>query len=129
MEHLDTRVEPYEEALKKTVYYDIDFNNKAASIGYTWYAKKFQRTGLNRHCKLLLLTHAFEVWNLERVEFRADINNAASINAMKNIGCIEEGVLRNHANIENGRRTSIILSILKDEWFGGVKENLVRKIY
>ena len=77
----------------------------------------------------LLLTHAFEVWNLERVEFRADINNAASINAMKNIGCIEEGVLRNHANIENGRRTSIILSILKDEWFGGVKENLVKKIY
>jgi len=48
---------------------------------------------------------------------------------MKNIGCIEEGVLRNHANIENGRRTSIILSILKDEWFGGVKENLVKKIY
>ena len=77
-----------------TRFYDIDFNNKAASIGYTWYAKKFQRTGLNRHCKLLLLTHAFEVWNLERVEFRADINNTASINAMKNIGCIEEGVLR-----------------------------------
>jgi N-acetyltransferase len=112
-----------------TRFYDIDFNNKAATIGYTWYGEKYRRTGLNRHCKLLMLTHAFEVWNLERVEFRADINNTASINAMKNIGCIEEGVLRSHATIPNGRRTSMILSILKEEWFGGVKENLIKKIY
>jgi N-acetyltransferase len=112
-----------------TRFYDIDFNNKVATIGYTWYGEKFRRTGLNRHCKLLLLTYAFEVWNLERVEFRADVNNSASVNAMKNIGCIEEGILRSHATIESGRRTSMILSILKDEWFGGVKENLVKKIY
>ncbi len=112
-----------------TRFYDIEFNNKAASIGYTWYGKKFRRTGLNRQCKLLLLTYAFEVWNFERVEFRADVGNVASINAMKNIGCKEEGILRSHATIENGRRTSMILSILKDEWFGGVKENLVKKIY
>ncbi|MBP6430242.1 MAG: GNAT family N-acetyltransferase [Ferruginibacter sp.] len=112
-----------------TRFYDIDFNNSAATIGYTWYGEKFRRTGLNRHCKLLMLTHAFEVWNLERVEFRADINNKASINAMKAIGCVEEGVLRSHATIPNGRRTSMILSILKEEWFGGVKENLRKKIY
>ncbi len=112
-----------------TRFYDIDFNHKVATIGYTWYGKKFQRTGLNRNCKLLMLEYAFETWHLERVEFRADVNNTASINAMKKIGCNEEGVLRSHAAIDNGRRTSMVLSILKDEWFGGVKENLVRKIY
>ncbi|MBL0146025.1 MAG: GNAT family N-acetyltransferase [Chitinophagaceae bacterium] len=99
---------------------------------YYWlylYGQKFRRTGLNRHCKLLMLSYAFEVWNLERVEFRADINNTPSIKAMKEIGCMEEGILRSHAIIENGRRTSMILSILKDEWFGGVKENLIKKIY
>jgi N-acetyltransferase len=112
-----------------TRFYDIDFKNNAATIGYTWYGEKYRRTGINRHCKLLLLTHAFEVWNLERVEFRADINNAASINAMKAIGCVEEGVLRSHAAIPNGRRTSMILSILREEWLGVVKENLVKKIY
>lgn len=112
-----------------TRFYDIDFKNSAATIGYTWYGEKYRRTGINRHCKLLMLTHAFEVWNLQRVEFRADINNTPSINAMKAIGCVEEGVLRSHATIPNGRRTSIILSILKEEWFGGVKESLVKKIY
>jgi RimJ/RimL family protein N-acetyltransferase len=112
-----------------TRFYDIDFKNSAATIGYTWYGEKYRRTGVNRHCKLLLLTHAFEMWNLERVEFRADINNAPSINAMRAIGCVEEGVLRSHATIPNGRRTSIILSILKEEWLGGVKENLMKKIY
>ncbi len=112
-----------------TRFYDIDFNHKVATIGYTWYGKNFQRTGLNRNCKLLMLEYAFETWNVERVEFRADINNNVSIQAMKNIGCVEEGILRSHATIENGRRTSMVLSILKDEWFGGVKEKLVRKIY
>jgi RimJ/RimL family protein N-acetyltransferase len=110
-------------------FYDIDFDNKVASIGYTWYGEKFRRTGLNRQCKLLLLTHAFETWQLERVEFRADHNNAASIAAMKAIGCVEEGILRSHAAIPGGRRTSIVLSILKEEWENGVKEGLQKKIY
>lgn len=112
-----------------TRFYDIDFKNSAATIGYTWFGEKYRRTGINRHCKLLMLTHAFEVWNLERIEFRADFNNKPSINAMKAIGCVEEGVLRSHATIPNGRRTSMILSILKEEWVSGVKENLVKKIY
>lgn len=112
-----------------TRFYDIDFKNSTATIGYTWYGEIYRRTGINRHCKLLMLTHAFEVWNLERVEFRADINNVPSIKAMKAIGCIEEGILRSHATIPNGRRTSIILSILKEEWMSEVKENLVKKIY
>lgn len=112
-----------------TRFYDINFENKVATIGYTWYGEKYRQTGLNRRCKFLLLQYAFEVWQLERVEFRADINNAASIAAMKAIGCVEEGILRSHASIPNGRRTSIILSILKSEWESGVKEFLKGKIY
>ncbi len=45
-------------------------------LGYTWYGKEFQRTGLNKQCKLLLLEFAFETLGLDRVEFRADANNA-----------------------------------------------------
>jgi RimJ/RimL family protein N-acetyltransferase len=60
-----------------------------------------------------------------RCEFRADINNERSVRAMKAIGCVEEGVLRNHLPLVNGgRRDSIVLSILKDEWENGVKELL-----
>ena len=98
------------------------------SIGYTWYGKEFQRTGLNRHCKLLLLTHAFEVLEMERVEFRADAKNARSITAMQGIGCTLEGTLRNDCTAETGRRDSVVLSIIKSEWLK-VKEALAAKTH
>jgi N-acetyltransferase len=110
-----------------TRFYDIQQPWLTTQLGYTWYGKDFQRTGLNRHCKLLLLSYVFEKWGLERCEFRADANNARSVAAMKAIGCIEEGILRNHMpTASGGRRDSIILSILKTEWLGGVKDRLMR---
>ena len=109
-----------------TRFYDIQEAYSSTQLGFTWYGKKFQRTGLTRHCKLLLLSFVFEKWGLERLEFRAHSENENSIKAMKAIGCVEEGILRNHMPIANGtRRSSIILSILKDEWFDGVKEKLI----
>ncbi len=112
-----------------TRFYDIQQQNLSTQLGYTWYGKDFQRTGLNRHCKLLLLTYVFEQWGLERCEFRADANNTRSIAAMKAIGCVEEGILRNHMpTASGGRRDSIILSILKDEWLNGGKSLLLNKI-
>ncbi|HEV7782032.1 MAG TPA: GNAT family protein [Chitinophagaceae bacterium] len=112
-----------------TRFYDIQQQYLTTQLGFTWYGKHFQRNGLNRHCKLLLLTFAFEEWGLERVEFRADANNARSIAAMKAIGCVEEGILRNHTPTAAGtRRNSIVLSILKEEWQNGVKELLQKAI-
>ncbi len=112
-----------------TRFYDINPTYLTSQLGFTWYGKEFQQTGLNRHCKLLLLTFAFEVWGLERLEFRADARNAKSIAAMKAIGCIEEGILRNHMpTVQGDRRASIVLSILKSEWFGSVKETLTKKV-
>ena len=113
-----------------TRFYDINLPFKTLQLGYTWYGKKFQRTGLNRNCKFLMLSFAFEEMGMERVEFRADNNNERSVAAMKSIGCIAEGVLRSHMPTRdpNVRRDSIILSILKEEWFGGVKENLRKLI-
>ena len=112
-----------------TRFYDIQVANKTLQLGYTWYGKAFQGTGLNKNCKLLLLQFAFEELGMERVEFRADNNNERSKAAMKSIGCIEEGVLRSHAPYITGvRRDSVILSILKSEWDGSVKEKLIKKI-
>lgn len=112
-----------------TRFYDIQQQYSTTQLGFTWYGSAFQRTGLNRHCKLLLLTFAFEEWGLERVEFRADANNARSIAAMKAIGCVEEGILRSNTPTAVGpRRNSIVLSILKDEWLSGGKELLQKTI-
>lgn len=112
-----------------TRFYDINLAYKTLQLGYTWYGKAFQGTGLNRHCKYLLLEFAFETLGMERVEFRADASNARSIAAMKSIGCQVEGVFRSHMpTVEGGRRDSIVLSILRQEWFESVKENLKNKL-
>lgn len=112
-----------------TRFYGMDFYHKTLSLGYTWYGEKFQRTGLNRNCKLLLLTYAFEELKMERVEFRADARNKRSIEAMKAIGCTLEGTLRNNCTADIGRRDSVVLSILKEEWEAGLKQKLIEKIH
>jgi len=113
-----------------TRFYDIQLPFKTLQLGYTWYGKDFRGTGLNKHCKFLLLQFAFETLGMERVEFRADNNNERSIAAMKSIGCQVEGILRNHMPTFESevRRDSIILSILRNEWFDSVKENLKSKL-
>ena len=112
-----------------TRFYDIQLTNKSLQLGFTWYGKDYQGTGLNKNCKYLLLEFAFEEMNMERVEFRADFQNKKSIAAMKSIGCIEEGVLRkNFVKPSGERRDSIVLSILKKEWLDGVKEKLLKRL-
>lgn len=112
-----------------TRFYDINLPFKTLQLGYTWYGKDFQGTKINKHCKYLLLEFAFEQLQMERVEFRADNNNARSINAMKSIGCKVDGILRsNMPTADGGRRDSIVLSILRTEWFDRVKQNLQAKL-
>jgi len=113
-----------------TRFYDINFGFKTIQLGYTWYGKDFQGTGLNKHCKYLLLTYAFETLGMERVEFRADNDNERSKAAMLSIGCTVDGILRsNMPTFESeARRDSIVLSILREEWFEVVKEYLKKKL-
>lgn len=112
-----------------TRFYDIQPDNAMLQLGYTWYGEKFRGTRLNKHCKFLLLQFAFETLDMQRVEFRADARNERSIAAMKSIGCTVEGILRSNMWLEGGgRRNSIVLSILKEEWKGSVKANLLMKL-
>jgi len=112
-----------------TRFYDIQPALDTLQLGYTWYGEKFRGSGLNKHCKFLLLQLAFETLDAERVEFRADARNERSIAAMKSIGCKVEGILRSNMPLEDGgRRDSIVLSILKNEWENEVKENLKRRL-
>jgi RimJ/RimL family protein N-acetyltransferase len=100
-----------------TRFYNISLENKSLNIGYTWYGKNFQGTGLNKQCKELLLSFAFNQMDIERIEFQADSENKRSIAAMISIGCKLEGKLRSHLIRPNGtRRDSVVLSILKSEW-------------
>lgn len=122
----DKRSETY---AGSTRFYDIQNDNQTLQLGYTWYGNAYQGTGLNKNCKLLLLSLAFDELKFERVEFRADVLNEKSIAAMKSIGCKVEGILRaNMPKATGGRRDSIVLSILKNEWVNGVQEALQHKL-
>lgn len=100
-----------------TSYCRIDNVNKRLDIGYTWYAKSYQRTALNTECKILLLTHALEKLNCIAVGFRVDYLNQPSRKAVERLGAKFEGVIRNYAVMPNGGlRDMCFYSILPHEW-------------
>ncbi len=112
-----------------TRFYDIQLSFASTQLGYTWYSKKVWGTGVNTHCKFLLLQFAFDQIGFKRVEFRADNDNKRSIAAMQKMGCTIEGILRSHLPKPDGtRRDSIVLSILQKEWQEKVKENIKNQL-
>ena len=104
-------------AIGSTRYGNIDTAHRRVEIGWTWIARRWQRTGVNTEAKLLLLTHTFETLGCIRVEFKTDSTNNQSRNALLRIGAKEEGVLRNHIIAPGGRiRHSVYYSIIDLEW-------------
>ncbi|MHB1248781.1 MAG: GNAT family N-acetyltransferase, partial [Polaromonas sp.] len=82
--------------LGSSSYHDILPEVKRVEIGYTWYAARCQRTHVNTTCKLLLLTHAFEILGCHVVGWRTDNFNHASQRAIERLGAKKDGVIRGH---------------------------------
>lgn len=100
-----------------TSFLNISNLDNRLEIGATWIGNGFQKTGLNRSCKYLLLDFAFESLGAERVEFKTDERNIKSRTAIEKIGAQFEGLLRNHMLMPDGyRRNTVYYSILRDEW-------------
>lgn len=107
-----------------TRYYDIDANVPRLQIGYTWYAKSVQRTGLNTEAKLLLLSYAFETLRCAAVGLQTSWFNLASRTAIARLGAKDEGITRNHVRHKDGTlRDTVNFSIIEGEW-PAVKWNL-----
>jgi RimJ/RimL family protein N-acetyltransferase len=93
-------------------------------IGWSWLGREFRGAGVNRWAKYLLLEHAFERMGAERVEFKTDVLNLQARAGLRNIGAVEEGVLRSFNPMPGGRRRdAIFYSVLRGEW-PAVKEQL-----
>ena len=100
-----------------TRYGLIDAKNKVVHIGWTWIAPAVQGTGFNHRVKFLMLRHAFESMNFEKVEFRIDERNIRSRKAVEKLGATLEGILRkNVITKDEFRRSSCCYGILRDEW-------------
>ena len=111
-----------------TRYCNAEEKIKRVEIGYTWYAKSFQKSVVNTECKMLLLQHAFELLDSIAVEFRTHWHNQASRTAIARLGAKQDGVLRNHRKDQDGcYRDTVIFSIIDHEW-AAVKKSLQHKL-
>jgi RimJ/RimL family protein N-acetyltransferase len=100
-----------------TRYCNVDGPNRRLEIGYTWYARRVQRTAVNTECKLLLLSQAFEQLKCIAVEFRTHWFNQASRAAIERLGAKLDGVLRNHQLMPDGSyRDTCVYSLIESEW-------------
>ncbi|MBK5255005.1 MAG: GNAT family N-acetyltransferase [Vicinamibacteria bacterium] len=100
-----------------TRYHDIVASVDRAEIGYTWYAKRCQRSHVNTSCKLLLLSHGFDTLGCQVIGLRTDIHNQVSQKAIEKLGARKDGVIRHHAIRRDGSvRDTVMYSILKSEW-------------
>ena len=103
--------------LGSSSYHDILANVKRVEIGYTWYAKRCQRTHINTTCKLLLMGHAFDTLGCHVVGWRTDNFNFASQQAIERLGAKKDGVIRGHAIRRDGTiRDTVMYSMRSGEW-------------
>jgi RimJ/RimL family protein N-acetyltransferase len=105
------------EIVGSTRYHDVIPQVDRVEIGYTWYARRWQKTHVNTACKLLLLTHAFEEVGCKVVGLRTDNFNFASQRAIEALGAKRDGVIRHHWARRDGTvRDTVMYSILATEW-------------
>jgi N-acetyltransferase len=105
------------ELVGSTRFYDMVDDPRRVAIGYTWYARRWQKSHLNTACKRLLLEHAFERLGCVAVEFHTDGRNLDSQRAIERLGAQREGVLRAHRRRPDGSlRDTVCYSILEREW-------------
>jgi N-acetyltransferase len=112
-----------------TRYLNIDYENHRLEIGHTWIAKPWRKTFVNTEAKFLMLQYAFEKLGCIAVEIRTDVLNTVSRQAIQRLGAKQDGILRYHKIMRDGRiRDTVCYSIIKPEW-KQVKENLMKKLF
>jgi RimJ/RimL family protein N-acetyltransferase len=122
-----TRDKKTNKIVGSTRFADIQVAHRTLEIGWTWIATAFQRTAVNTEAKYLMLRHAFEQMHARRVMLKTDETNVKSRAAIARIGAKQEGILRNHMLVWDGRnRNSVIFSIIAEEW-PQAKRNLEAK--
>lgn len=114
-----------------TRLYEFNPITNTLKMGHTWLGVDSWGKGINKRIKYMLFDFAFEKMGVERIGFGVSGENVRSLNALERIGCQREGVIRNFlpAIERKGRIDLILLGLLKDEWYGKVKEDLSQQIH
>ena len=100
-----------------TRFIDLDLRHRSAEIGHTWISPRWQSANVNPEAKLLQLRYAFEDLGLNRVAFKTHHENLQSQAAIRKLGAVYEGTIRNHYVMPDGSlRHSVWFSITREEW-------------
>ncbi len=106
-----------------TRYGYLNHASQKCEIGWTWYGKDFQGTGLNKACKFELLNFGFEKIQFRRIQFSADLENTRSQKAIEKLGAVKEGIFRNnYIDSEGKSKDDVYFSIISEEWQNTKKE-------
>lgn len=104
-------------AAGSTRYGYLNHASQKCEIGWTWYGKDFQGTGLNKACKYELSNFGFENIQFKRIQFSADLENLRSQKAIENLGALKEGLFRNnYIDSEGNSKDDVYYSIIAEEW-------------
>ena len=116
------------EIVGSTRYHDIVAEADRVEIGYTWYARRRQKSYVNTACKLLLFGHAFDQLGCKVVGLRTDNFNFTSQKAIEALGAKKDGVIRHHQLRRDGSsRDTVVYSVLLAEW-AGVRKHLISRL-
>lgn len=107
-----------------TRYGYLNHASQKCEIGWTWYGKDFQGTGLNKACKYELLNFGFEEIQFRRIQFSADLENLKSQKAIEKLGALKEGLFRNnYVDSEGKSKDDVYFSIILEEWQNIKRDN------
>jgi RimJ/RimL family protein N-acetyltransferase len=116
------------EIVGSTRYHDIVPNIDRVEIGFTFYARRWQRTHVNTACKLLLLEHAFDTLGCKVVGLRVDNLNTRSQQAVEALGAKRDGIIRHFQPRRDGSaRDTYMYSIIESEW-PGIRRRLTERL-
>lgn len=119
---------PDNKVIGSTRYMEVVPHDHALEVGWSWLGRDYWRGAANTESKYLLLRHAFEVLDANRLQLKTDLRNLRSQAAIARLGAVHEGVLREHRIVKgNYRRSSVVFSILDREW-PVVKQGLEEKM-
>jgi N-acetyltransferase len=117
-----------DQIIGSTSYHDMIPEVRRVEIGYTWYARRCQRTHVNTTCKWLLMEHAFETLDCSVVGWRTDNLNLRSQAAIERLGAKKDGVIRRHKLRRDGSiRDTVMYSVTAEEWRSNGKDR-IRKL-
>jgi N-acetyltransferase len=112
-----------------TSWYRVyDTRRKKLEIGFTWYARSFRKTFVNRQTKLLLMSHAFETLECILVEFLVHVKNTPSRTAMTALGAQQDGCLRRVIPMQDGTFGDVVVFSVADSEWPSVKQGLMKSV-